>query len=204
MFWATTILVFLGLLIDTVNRQVSIPVEKIEKALDLIETMLGKKSKKCTLLQLQKTCGFLNFISRCVLPGRAFTRQLYAYTSRKDNGIKQLKPHHHIHINAKMRHDLETWRLFLHHPSAFCRSFIDFDKTWNADDIDFYTDASGKTGFGGICGTSWMFGFWSEKFLKYHPSIEYLELYALVAAVLAWIDRFYNQRVVIFCDNKSV
>ena len=77
-FWATNYLTFLGLLIDTLNQCVCIPTEKILKAKDLIGQVLGKKSKKMTLKQLQRICGFLNFLCRCVVPGRAFTRRLYA------------------------------------------------------------------------------------------------------------------------------
>ena len=46
---------------------------------------------------------------------------------------------------------------------------------------------------------------WPEEFLKkYKPSIEYLELYTVTAAVLAWIHRFKNRRIILFCDNRSV
>ena len=45
---------------------------------------------------------------------------------------------------------------------------------------------------------------WSPEFLENEPSIGYLELYAVVAAVLNWIDRFSNQRVILFCDNLGV
>ena len=34
--------------------------------------------------------------------------------------------------------------------------------------------------------------------------IEYLELFGVTAAVLAWISRFRNRRIILFCDNKSV
>ena len=30
--------------------------------------------RKITVLQLQKICGFLNFLGRAIIPGRAFTR----------------------------------------------------------------------------------------------------------------------------------
>ena len=60
-FWATNQLIFLGLLIDTVNQCVCIPVDKVSKAVDLIQSILQKASKKVTLNQLQKICGFLNF-----------------------------------------------------------------------------------------------------------------------------------------------
>ena len=63
-----------------------------------------------------------------------------------------------------------------------------------ADEIDMYSDASGKIGMGAVCGASWMYQVWDEKFIRKHkPSIEYLELYAVTAAVIAWIHRFRNK-----------
>ena len=76
-FWVTRKLVFLGLLIDTVKQCVCIPVEKVQKAVMLIDTIIQKKSGKTTLNQLQKVCGFLNFLGRCVIPRRAFTLCLH-------------------------------------------------------------------------------------------------------------------------------
>ena len=201
-FWATTRLTFLGLLIDTILQMVFIPIEKVIKAKEMIDSVLSNKSRKVTLQKLQKICGFLNFLGRCVVPGRAFTRRLYYYTATQ-NG--KLKPHHHIRVNLDMKEDLQLWRTFLNHPTIFCRPFMDFSKILNAHEIEFYTDASGVIGLGGYCGSSWMAQRWDKKFLKeYNPSIEYLELFALVAGVLNWIDRFKNSRVVIFCDNQSV
>ena len=143
-FWGTTLLVFLGLLINTVNQTVSIPMEKIQRAISLITNILAKKSGKLTLKQLQKICGFLNFLGKGIIPGRAFTRRLYSFTSSK----KMLKPHHHIRINPKMRLDLEMWLTFLHHPSAFCRPFLDFTNNLEAVEINMYSDSSGKIGMG--------------------------------------------------------
>ena len=57
-FWATTKLVLLGLLIDTINQCVCIPIDKIKKAILLITSIVEKKSGKVTLNQLQKVCGF--------------------------------------------------------------------------------------------------------------------------------------------------
>ena len=156
-FWGTTKLVFLGLLIDTVNQCVCVPIEKVEKAIDLIDSVLKKSSKKVTLNQLQKICGFLNFLGRCIIPGRAFTRRLYAYTSSD-----KLKPHHHIRVNVEMRDDLTMWLSFLRHPSVFCRPFLDFSSALVADEIDMFSDASGRIGVGAICGSSWMYDQWSN------------------------------------------
>ena len=199
-FWATTSMTFLGLLLDTINQCVAIPVEKIHKAKNLITDVLDKKSKKITLNQLQKICGFLNFLGKCVIPGRAFTRRLYAYTAND-----KLKPHHHLRINSEMRGDLEMWLSFLCHPTIYRRPFLDFSKVILADEIDMYSDASGKLGMGAICQSNWMYTMWKQDFIKkVRPSIEYLELFGVVAGVLTWIHRFKNRRIILFCDNESV
>ena len=147
-FWGTQLLTFLGLLIDTVNQRICIPVDKLEKAITLISYFLNKKNKKITLLQLQQLTGFLNFLCRCVVPGRAFVRRLYALGSNEN-----LLPHHHIRISAECRMDMLIWQKFLSEPLIFCRPFLDcFEQS--AKDISMYSDASGalEKGFGAYCG----------------------------------------------------
>ena len=61
-FWASTILTFLGLLIDTVHQMVAIPNDKIVRAINMITHVLGKKNRKITIHLLQKICGYLNFL----------------------------------------------------------------------------------------------------------------------------------------------
>ena len=144
-FWASTKLPFLGLLIDTINQCVCIPVEKVKKAICLIDSIL------------------------------------------------------------EMRDDLRMWLTFLQHPRIFCRPFLDFSTFLVADEIDMYSDASGRIGMGAICGDDWVMQMWDTNFInKYKPSIEYLELYAVTAAVLLWINQFRNKRIILFCDNESV
>ena len=203
-FWGTTRgTTFLGLLIDTVKQLVCIPVEKIDRANELICQVLQKKNKKITVHQLQRLCGYLNFICRAVVPGRAFTRRLYAYTATK-KGV--LKPCHHIRVNSEMRADLTLWKIFLGDSSAYCRPFIDFNKTQSAVDIDMFTDASRnfKLGFGGYCDNEFFCHRWCKFTKQVGPSIEYLEFYAVTVAVLLWLYKFANSRIRLFCDNKSV
>ena len=95
-FWGMTRLTFLGLLIDTAQQRIGIPDDKLVQACTLINNMLRKKSKKTTLQKLQQLCSFLNFLGKCVVPGRAFTRQLYAHRSYLTN------KYHHLKIKREM------------------------------------------------------------------------------------------------------
>ena len=92
-FWGCTMLTFLGLLLDSESQTICIPIEKVVKALDMVEFFLNKRNKKATVLQFQKLCSSLNFLCRCVVPGRCFLRRIYAATTGNN-----LKPHHHIKI----------------------------------------------------------------------------------------------------------
>ena len=106
----------------------------------------------------------------------------------------------------EMRMDLEIWVKFLSNTAAFCRPFIDYSRVIEARELDFYTDASKNPnlGFGGRFGQAYMIQQWDKQFIiNENPSIMYLELYAVVAAVLAWIHKFENSRIVIYTDNKG-
>ena len=69
--WGSAVMIFLGLLIDTYNHVVSIPVDKIEKAKEQIRKILMVHKTK--MHNIQRLCGFLNFLCRYIVPGRAFT-----------------------------------------------------------------------------------------------------------------------------------
>ena len=199
-FWATTQLVFLGMLLDTIAQTVSIPVNKIRKGLHLICTILDRKSKKVTITEMEQLTGFLNFLCRGVVSGYAFTRRLYALTA----GKQYLKQHHHVKLNYEYRQDLEMWKDFLKRPEAYCHPFLDFATILQVDKINFYTDVAKTHGFGGYFNRKWMFAEWNHDFIeKVDPSITYLELFAVTAGILSLAHLFKNRRVVLFCDNMG-
>ena len=182
-FWGTTRLIFLGLLIDTELQMVFVPIDKIKKARNMIDAVLRNRKHKATLLQIQRICGFLNFLGKCVIPGRAFTRRLYTLTSTLES---KLKPHHHLTVNAEMRRDLDMWKEFLNNPTVYCRPFMHCDEEMTSEEINFYMDSSGVIGMGSLCNNAWMVQMWDPTFIKQaNPSIKYLELFALVAGVLS-------------------
>ena len=95
------------------------------------------------------------------------------------------------------------WCMFLQDPSAYCRPFIDFSSVLYAREINWYTDASGVIGIGGIFNEHWFQHRWDEFTLQVNPSIAYKELYAVVVSVLLWGKYFRNKRIRLFCDNES-
>ena len=196
--WATNRMTFLGLLIDTIRRIVLIPIDKIDKAKVRISDVLNKK--RITLLQLQRLCGLLNFLCKCVVAGRAFTRRLYCA------GVGVTNQSHHLNVTRELKLDLRVWLCFLNQPDVFCRPFIDFGMI-TPYTTDFHTDASGNIdlGAGGHCGAEWFVLSWDPYyFAEHHPSIDYLELYALTVGVKLWLKNFRNRSIAIYCDNLGV
>ena len=73
MEWTTDVITFLGLLLNGCNFMVSIQEEKRVKAVNELNLLLSKK--KVTVKQLQQLAGLLNFLTKAIYHGRAFTRR---------------------------------------------------------------------------------------------------------------------------------
>ena len=164
-FWGNTQMVFLGMLLDTEKELIGIPIEKIQKETRMIEYFLEKSNKKATVLDFQKLTGILNFLSKSIVPGRAFTRRLYSgYSSA-------MLPHYHVRITEENKLDLILWKNFLMSPQVFSRPFLDM-RYHTAEELDMYSDASGKKGVGAYCKKNWVAQGWDATFIeKYNPSI---------------------------------
>ena len=103
-----------------------------------------------------------------------------------------------------MKKDLKVWvDLLDNHEQGTL--FLQTNITYS-EEIKFYTDAagSGKCGWGCVFDDKWMYGQWPEGFVEQTPFITFLELYALVLAVVTWKDKLKTCRVVVHCDNMSV
>ena len=206
--WATLMLVFLGVLLDGEKHIMAIPLEKIQKAQYMLDLMIV--NKKAKVKDIEKLTGLLNFLSRAIYPGRAFTRRMYASIQYKCRNLKQ---HHHISLNHEFHQDCLVWAQFLSQKDqisqAFYRPFIDLSVVVDADEIGFYTDSSANKnlGFGGVISDwEWFFGQWEDGYIteELGPSIEYLELLAVCIGLFIWTDQISNKRVQIHCDNVAV
>ena len=214
--WANQLIIFLGILLDGKLHLLAVPEEKRIQTLHLLNLIKAKKS--AMVRDLQSLAGHLNFLNRAIVPGRVFTRRMYAkfssFIDKNGNKVQGscIKQHHHIRLDKEFKSDCDIWISFLnqqdYHRKLLCRPFLDIDDTVHAETLDFYTDAAkGKfLGMGGVLGSHWYFAQWEPDYIRqYNPSIEYLELLAICMAVFIWSDKHLrNQRIVMFCDNQSV
>ena len=205
--WATLKTSFPGILLIGDLFLLALPNEKVNRAIYLLRCCLDKK--KATVKEIQSLTGLLNFLNRAIVPGRAFTRCMYAQVS---GSVERLHNHHHVSLSAEFRGDCRVWLKFLvdNQAGAFvlCRPFCDLDQVISAQDLHFFMDSSANAdlGFGGIFGEKeWFFGQWEPGYIhKFKPSIAYLELYAVCTGLYIWSPHLANKRILIHCDNQAV
>ena len=150
----TTVMVFLGLEIDTNNMLVRIPLHKIEE----LYTLLVKLSEKhkITLKELQSLVGKLNFFGQAVRSSRAFLRRFY------DAMIPLSKPFHHLRVSREMKDDMLVWLCFLQEFNGI--SYIPEECWFSSDSLQLFTDSAGSADRGAACflGGKWCFFPWPE------------------------------------------
>ena len=94
----TTSLAFLGILIDTITMAVSLPSEKLEELIPLLEFWTSRK--KCTKRELLSLIGKLSFAAKVIPSGRTFIRRLI------DLSTTVQKLDHHISLFMSIEEDL--------------------------------------------------------------------------------------------------
>ena len=70
----TTCAVLYGIEVDTRSMTARLPHDKLAKAIDAVDRLLGKD--KVQLRDLRSAIGLLSFVCKVVLPGRTFLRRL--------------------------------------------------------------------------------------------------------------------------------
>ena len=205
--WSSSSMTFLGVGLDGLGHKLMVPDDKKLKTLNIVTLFCNKK--KATIKEIQKLTGTLNFLNKVIVPGRAFTRGLYAKLKTNGPDGKKLLPYYHVNLSKDFKLDCEVWLKFLENVQndRLCRPFIDWEPVCTSVELDFYTDSSGnkKLGFGGVFGKFYFWGQWEEGFVdKHNPSIAFLELFALCVGLFTWGKNLQNGRYLIFCDNKSV
>ena len=149
----TQVITFLGLELDSVDMEVRLPVDKLNRCTALIETCL--KKDKIQLKPLQSITGTPNFACGAVVHGRPILRRLINLK------IGVTRPCHYIRITHEVREDPKTWLIFL---QAFNGKSLMLPQYWlQSPSKDLYTVASGTLGYGAGLGPQWLFGRWDDE-----------------------------------------
>ena len=187
-----TDLPYLGIEINTVDFTIHIPQNKVDELMGQMPRWCGRRT--CTLRELQSLNGKLNFYSKAVPPGRMFTRRLIDLTRTVSN------PNHYVTINKDAREDIHWWcELLATHNRA---SFIPDPRKIYSTDLMLFTDAARYKGMGAIYGSHWIQAAWPENI--YHENIDFLELFAIMAAARTWGHEWAGRRIVFVTDNKPI
>eukprot|EP00731_Ephydatia_muelleri_P037700 Em0539g2a len=171
-----------------------LPPEKLQDISSLIKSWLGKR--KATKRELPSLIGKLSFAAKVVPAGRLFLRRLIQLSTT----VRKL--HHHIHLNPEARADLRWWNSFL--PSWNGISMFIAPEWKDADSFQLYTDASGSFGFGAYLDGAWFRGDWQPHQQLLKRSIQWQELFAIVAGALTWGHFLTGQRIRFHCDNLPI
>lgn len=191
-----TIIVFLGMLINAMDRTIGIPVDKINRALGELTHLL--RAKKATVHYLQKLTGLLNFFCTAIYPGKAFTRRMYSKFSGSG-----LQKYHHVQVDKELQKDCQMWKTFLLDPDNYTRPFTDFSIQLNALELKFFTYASFKVCAGYFDGRYFVQSWEHDIIENSEANISLMELYAITVAIHLWAKYLKNMRVVIFSDSES-
>jgi hypothetical protein len=181
---------FLGIELDTINRQAKLPHDKLkEYAQDIRIATLKDKIRKS---ELESLIGKLNFAAS-VVPARPFLRRMINLLKKAD------KPHYFIRLTKGIQRDLMTWLSFLENYNGitYFRALQLADSTV----INMVSDASHK-GFGACYGKKWLQARYPESWRHHHITI--LELYPIFVLINIFGHLMKNSNILFHCDNEAV
>jgi len=196
----TTVLDFLGFIIDTVHMMVKIPQDKLVRLRVSLLDVLTKK--KITLKDLESVTGLMSFCSKAIPSARAFIRRFYDLIASVNNK----KPHYFVRINKEVKKDVQVWLDFLEHFNGIC--FIPDDCWFTNHTLELYTDSSGNSQLG--CG-AYFRGHWAQfrwpcswcdsDIMK---NMSLLELIPIILALWIWSPELRNKKVSFYIDNQAL
>ena len=188
----TTLIKFLGIVIDTIKGILLLPADKLNKLQDLLREWGDRRS--CTRKELESLIGHLNHAAKVVRSGRAFFRRMLDLL----HSSAHRAPNVPIRLNTGFRNDLAWW--------------MEFVAAWNGisflpppellPQVEMASDASGAWGCGAWHGTSWFQVQWDER--SQDLLIAAKELIPIILSCAAWGERWAGQQVTCHCDNQVV
>ena len=198
---------YLGLDIDSIEMELRLPKDKLEKLIISVNNFKDKSS--ISKQELESLGGLLSHCSHVVDGGRTHSRRFYdLYKIILNNNLKRIK------LGLAAKEDLKWW--------------ANFAKTFNVKkkiiypeyELPLVSDSSLK-GFAIYKGEEWLAGSWddslildndkcnhiisSPSFDNYNKTnINELELWAIISGLRVWYPDLKGKSVSLFTDNTQV
>lgn len=186
----STIMVFLGVLLNSITLTMEIVPERLEEILNLLQGWEEKTlaSKK----EVQSLVGKLVFIAACVKPGRIFL-------SRMLNFLRSMPEDMSVVIPLEFFKDVLWWRKFTPLYQGVSMMFLE---EWNTPD-DFAASDACLTGCGGVCGNKYFHAVFPSFIQNQSMSINALELLGICVCAKLWGKLWSGKKILFNCDNMS-
>ena len=191
-----TLLIILGIELDTIKRQARLPQEKLTSLLEELHSfiLLHSTERMCTKRQLLSLIGKLAFACKVIPAGRIFLRRLLDTAHSRDCLSDK------IPISNDGLQDILWWQKFVR-PWNGTAFFL--EPNWTpAPELQLFTDAASTLGFGAYWNGAWFSQPWPPHLAS--KSIEWKELYAIVIACETWGAHWSGKRILFHCDNQAV
>ena len=183
--------IVLGIVINTIEGTLSVPVDRMEQILNLVAEWQEKT--KCTKVELQSLIGLLQFVTKCVWQSRVFMNRLL-------EALRGIEDRNQITLSRSFQKDLKWWSKFM---KVFNGTSFILDANWSEPDVTFATDSC-LTGCGGMCGVQYFHTSFPDKIQQKQLPIHELEMLAVLVGVRIWGVFCTDSRVQIYCDNEAV
>ena len=202
---------YLGIQIDSVSMELSLPPGKLTSMSELVSTFCNRD--KATKKELQSLAGHLSHASTVVKGGRTFSRRVINLIKCLPDGGRE------VPLPPWFQDDLMWWKSFMCVFNGRAAIIV------NNPTVHVATDSS-MSGFGATCNESdflvgsWAGVFWNQSDFQFSPShlsvppgeldsvkdpdINLLELWPVVASASKWVHLWKNQTVLLESDNTQV
>eukprot|EP00112_Aurelia_sp_Birch-Aquarium-sp1_P013521 Seg2871.1 transcript_id=Seg2871.1/GoldUCD/mRNA.D3Y31 product="Polyprotein P3" protein_id=Seg2871.1/GoldUCD/D3Y31 len=190
----TTKLSFLGFILDSVNLEILLPEQKIEKIKVELKVWYTKKSG--TKRQLLSLIGRLQHCCQAIELGRPFIRRLI------DRASKVHALDHFVALSAWEIDDIFWWeKLFKNWNGRSLFLLPDFEI--QPDNI-VTSDAAGSIGMAAIYGDAWFACKWPKGVEQLNIAVKELIPIVLAAKIWGGGGSWLRHRVLFRCDNMAV
>ena len=183
-----TVMIFLGIEVNTVLLTLSIPEQKWNEIKEVLKVWLAKRG--ASLKETQSLAGLLNFACRCVRPGRV-------YLARILNFLRTLPKSGRRWVPVSVKEDVKWWFSFA---EAFNGTSLMLNTEWSKPDEEISSDSC-LLGGGAFSNGDFLHWEFPQKVLQLNCHINQLECLVLVVAVKTWMYKLHRKKLVVNCDN---